>query len=95
MSRWEPIDLDTIKFEDPIGEDIYGENPMMKTEPQDPSAREDTIPFQPPHTPSGKKRHSKHPESSPRGKIHRRAPEDADLEDRVIMRLVDADYGWE
>jgi hypothetical protein len=92
MSRAEPIDLDTIKFEEEE-EDLYGE--PIKSEEPDSDCREGTVPLKYMRTPTGKTaittRRARSPNSTPR---HRRNPQDVDLEDRVLMRLIDSGMAW-
>ena len=91
MSRIEPIDLETFKFEE--DDDLYGQ--PIKSEEED-SGREGTVPLKYTKPPIvGKKRaaarRAKSPNSIPR---HRRNPQDADLEDRVLVRLIDSGMPW-
>ena len=90
MSKAEPIDLETFKFEEEE-EDLYGQ--PIKFEESD-SDREGTVPLKYMRTPTGKTataRRARSPNSTPR---HRRNPQDADLEDRVLMRLIDSGMAW-
>ena len=91
MSRAEPIDLETFKFEE-VEEDLYGE--PIKFDDSDSDGECTSIPLKYMKTPTGKTGTSKRarsPNSTPR---HRRNPQDADLEDRVLMRLIDSGMPW-
>jgi hypothetical protein len=72
--------IDLDTFE--FEEDLYDE--QVGTENPDP-----TIDLEP-NTPS--KSWKKAPYAKP---VHRRHPEDADMEDRVLVKLVDEGWSWE
>ena len=91
MSKEEPIDLETYKYEEQ-GDDLYGTS--MKCEEQD-SDIDETVPLKYMKTPTGKKattKRARSPNSTPR---YRRNPQDADMEDRALMRLVDSGLPWQ
>jgi len=82
MTAAEPIDLDLCKFE----EDIYGENvgEKIKDEPREPSVTP---------TKSPKKGKGKHGLPSDRTS-RRRHVDDADVQDRVLVTMVDSGVPW-
>ena len=80
MTTVEPIDLDTFKFE----EDLYGE--PVKSEAVQEKDEYDSDPDLPYMPPLKKARYSK--------PSHKRHPEDADTEDRVLVSLVDGGWDW-
>ena len=91
MSRADPIDLETFIKDEGQEEDLYGT--PMKCEHEE-SDRDETVPLKYMKTPTGKRgtaRKARSPNATPR---HRRHPQDAELEDRVLMRLIDNGMGW-
>lgn len=82
MTAAEPIDLEAIKFE----EDLYG--PPLKIE-REPSVFEFETP-----TKSGKGKGSNKGSPYERTPSHRRHVEDADVEDRVLVTMIDSGLSW-
>lgn len=83
MTAAEPIDLDLCKFE----EDIYGENvaEKVKDEPREPSVTP---------TKSRKKGGKAKPGSPSDRTSRRRHVDDADVQDRVLVTMVDSGVPW-
>ena len=84
MTAAEPIDIELLKVE----EDIYGD--PIKSEPRQASVFEFETPTKPGKGEKGSKKGS--PYNRP---AHRRHPESADVEDRVLVTCVDAGMDWE
>lgn len=90
MSRADPIDLDSFKIEEEA-EDPYGT--PMKDEQKD-SDTDATVPLKYMKTPTGKKGIARGKGSLNTTPRHRRNPQDAECEDRVLMRLVEHGMEW-
>lgn len=89
MSAEEPIDVDAFSDEIKLEEDLYGK--QVKSE-QDEEPR--FTPFLSKPSPSKGKSPRSPNNDSPRRNIHRRHPEDADTEDKILMSLIDRGTSW-
>jgi hypothetical protein len=81
MTAEAPIDVDDFMSEK---EDLYGE--QVKTKPCDDSSSDEVEIFDSP---------SKKSRLAYRKPYHRRHPEDAELQDRILVNLVNEGWSWE
>ena len=81
MTAEAPIDVDDFMSEE---EDLYGE--QIKTKARDDSSSDEGEIFDSP----SKKRRFSH-----RKPYYRRHPEDAELQDRILVNLVNEGWSWE